>query len=118
MKVNTLLTPGVCAICEMANEVEYYDTLFNMHTEPAVTRMEGRKYLCENCFKQAAEFFGYEDTDLMAHYAEQVKKAQEEVRYIRKWHNEALDRIDSSDRKIGDPLAKPTGRPRKTYDAV
>jgi hypothetical protein len=116
MKVHELIAPGVCAICEMANEVEYFDTKFNMHTEPAITRMEGRKYLCHNCFVQAAEHWGYEAENQREAAEEAIRLAKQEAYELRRWLTTGIERVDTVDRKLGESIRRPTGRPRKNAD--
>lgn len=52
------LAPGVCFICELSNDVRYIDTLRDFYGI-VKERIDGRKYLCEECVEDAAKKFGF-----------------------------------------------------------
>lgn len=57
--------PGICFICEQANEGRYVDTLLNY--EPAFfTPLIGRKYVCEGCVLEMARLLGWGNKELIA----------------------------------------------------
>lgn len=52
------LEPGMCFICEKADDCRYVDTLKNF--EPMFfSPLIGRKFVCENCIKQMAKLIGW-----------------------------------------------------------
>ena len=52
------LSPGVCFICELSNDVRYIDT-FRDFTGVVRESLDGRKYLCEECVEDAAKQLGF-----------------------------------------------------------
>jgi hypothetical protein len=58
------MDPGMCFICEKADDCRYVDTLKNF--EPMFfSPLIGRKFVCENCIKQMAKLIGFgENTKL------------------------------------------------------
>lgn len=52
------MDPGMCFICEKADDCRYVDTLYTF--EPLFfTPLIGRKFVCENCIKQMAKLIGF-----------------------------------------------------------
>lgn len=52
------LPPGFCFICELSNPVRYWDTLRDF--EGIVReKLDGRKYVCEECLAQGATALGF-----------------------------------------------------------
>lgn len=52
------LPPGFCFICELSNPVKYWDTLRDF--EGIVReKLDGRKYVCEECIEQGAKALGF-----------------------------------------------------------
>lgn len=50
-------SPGLCFLCEATNPVRYADTF--RHFDPQiVTKLNGRKYVCESCAVELGEAFG------------------------------------------------------------
>jgi hypothetical protein len=73
------LAPSVCFICESAPPCRYVDTGRSFE-RPAVTTLDGRKYLCEECVRDAAHVLGVFDAErgeLRHRIAELIDSANE-----------------------------------------
>lgn len=57
LRVGALLNPNVCFLCEMSNDVRFFDT-GREFDPPSFSSLVGRKYVCESCVKTAAEALG------------------------------------------------------------
>lgn len=52
------INPGFCFICELSNPVRYWDTYYDF--EGVVReRLDGRKYVCEECIEHGAKLLGF-----------------------------------------------------------
>lgn len=75
------LPPGVCFICELSNPVRYIDTLRDF--EGVVReRLDGRKYLCEECILDGAKKLGFAEPKAHAALKEDLMAAQAKVREL------------------------------------
>ena len=52
------LAPGMCFICELSNPVRYVDT-FRDFEGVVRERLDGRKYVCEECVTEFAKHLGF-----------------------------------------------------------
>lgn len=52
------LTPGMCFLCELSNPVKYVDTLRD-YASIVKDKLDGRKYVCEECIDELAEALGH-----------------------------------------------------------
>lgn len=116
MQQHELLSPGFCILCESgAPGLEFWDSNFNLELDTMVY-LSGRKYVCETCFTQMAEYWGYEASNQIEH-AEKVKAdIQAELKALYQHLDEARDlavakwnAIEATPVKV---RGKP-GRPRK-----
>jgi len=123
MQQNELLAPGFCILCESgAPGLEFYDTNYNLELDTMVY-LSGRKYVCEVCFGQMAEHWGYEASNQIEH----AEAVQEEIKETLKGLYDRLeialsDASTTWNRVAATPVkvrGKP-GRPRKNpvEDAV
>ena len=116
MQWNELLSPGMCLVCESGTQgLDFFDSNYNLELDTMVY-LSGRKYVCEVCFGQMAEYFGYESSDQIR-YAEEVKEdLQAEVKALYDRLESALsDASTTWNRVAATPVkvrGKP-GRPRK-----
>lgn len=63
MLQHELLAPGICIICEgSAPGLVYFDTNYNL-TLDTIIHLSGRKYVCETCASQIADYWGYESSN-------------------------------------------------------
>ncbi len=101
-------------MCESsAPQIDFFDSNYNLELDTMIY-LSGRKYLCQVCFHQAAEYFGYESSDDIRH-AEEVKeemKARVKALYnhLENARNEAMAKWNQVE---ATPVKRPPGRPRK-----
>lgn len=57
------LPPGMCFICEQSNPVRYIDT-FRDFEGIVREKLDGRKYVCEECVTEFAKKLGFVTPDL------------------------------------------------------
>ncbi len=113
MQQHELLSPGFCVLCESgAPGIEFWDSNYNLELDTMVY-LSGRKYVCEVCFTQMAEHWGYEASNQIEH-AEAVKeemKAELKALYdsLEAGRNEAVAKWN----QIEAMPVKVRGRPRK-----
>lgn len=73
------LPPGFCFICELSNDVKYVDT-FRDFEGNVREKLDGRKYVCEECIAEFAKKLGFataKEADLLKQNAvDWANKAQ------------------------------------------
>ena len=80
------LAPGVCFICEQGWEqtgdpTRFVDTKY--HWEPGgYTKLNGAKYLCEHCVREAARELGIDDEMVPSHEVENLRIAAHQAIYV------------------------------------
>lgn len=73
-----IMSPGVCFICEMTNPGRYIDTLRSF--EPGgVTKLNGRKYVCEHCVAGLADYLGWASPERYWNLEEMLTNLQAEL---------------------------------------
>lgn len=113
MEWNELLSPGMCVLCESGTQgLDFYDSNFNLELD-TIIYLSGRKYVCETCFHQMAEYFGYEASDSIRH-AEAVKEdLKAEVKALYDHLEEARNLAVAKWNQLEATPVKVRGRPRK-----
>lgn len=113
MQASELLSPGICVICESGVEgIDHFDTNYNLELDTMIY-LSGRKYLCEICFGQAAEYFGYEAGNQIEN-AEAVKEqVKAELKALYDHLETAREEAMAKFREIDAIPTRPRGRPRK-----
>ena len=67
--------PNVCFVCEHSNEVKYVDTKRVFSSPFPFPRLDGTKYLCEDCVRDAANVLDFVSPE----QAEKLKNRVAEV---------------------------------------
>lgn len=113
MQQHELLSPGICAVCESsAPGLEYWDSNYNLVLD-TIIHLSGRKYICEVCFGQMAEHWGYEASNQMEQ-AEIVKEqVKTELKALYDHLEAAREEAMAKFREIDAIPTRPRGRPRK-----
>lgn len=113
MEQHELLAPGFCILCESgAPGLSFWDSNYNLELDTLVY-LSGRKYVCEVCFGQMAEHWGYEASNQMEQ-AEAVKEqVKEELKAFYDHLETARDEAMAKFREIDAIATRPRGRPRK-----
>lgn len=75
------IAPGMCFICELSNPVRYIDT-FKDFEGIVREKLDGRKYVCEECVEEFAKAFGFLTPKQGAAYDEDLHAAQAQVREL------------------------------------
>jgi hypothetical protein len=117
MKHNELLAPGICILCEMANEGEtFYDTGRNF--DPGIgTYLSGRKYVCSGCFNTIAAEWGYEASNQQEEAQLVIERVQAELKDLYTTMDANRDSIMVTWREVSSDVTRPRGRPRKNVPA-
>lgn len=71
------LPPGLCFICEQSNPVRYIDT-FRDFEGIVREKLDGRKYVCEECVTEFAKKFGFVTPKEHSAVFGQLKAVQDE----------------------------------------
>lgn len=77
------LPPGVCFICEMSPNVRYIDT-FRDFEGVVKERIDGRKYLCEECIEDGAKKFGFVTPEEFDAFYANLKNVEAELARVKK----------------------------------
>lgn len=77
------LAPGMCFICELSNPVRYVDT-FRDFEGVVRERLDGRKYVCEECVTEFAKHLGFVTPKDRDKFYEQIKHMSAEIAELQK----------------------------------
>ncbi|MDE2105449.1 MAG: hypothetical protein KGL39_49940 [Patescibacteria group bacterium] len=77
------LPPGMCFICEASNPCQYVDT-FRDFEGVVREKLDGRKYICEECIEDGAKKLGYATPKDHAHVQNELAKAVVVIEALKK----------------------------------
>ncbi len=103
------LPPGMCFLCEQSNPCRYIDT-FRDFEGVVREKLDGRKYVCEECVEDMAKHLGFVTPKAYTDTSDERKALQDEVNRLKheledfKVVKEALDRLQPAPKA---PARKP-----------
>lgn len=101
------LAPGMCFLCEQSNPVRHVDT-FRDFEGIVRERLDGRKYVCEQCLAEYGEAIGMLSEKKADKLREDLLNAKNEVAKL----TERVAELEPYEAVIKAATAKPAAKPK------